>query len=130
MDTRHPVSENVNDGCFKEAVCINAERIYDSCSSKDCLEDLRVYFPDQQQERLNHAANVRVKKAEIITVFLDMEPVTFNRGFYSVDITYFFRITVEAIISPLCPPEIYCGAAVFNKKATVILLQLSLSTMR
>ena len=34
-------------GCsngFKEAVCINAGRIYDSCSDKDCLEDLRVYF--------------------------------------------------------------------------------------
>ena len=28
----------------KEAVCINAGRIYDSCSDKDCLEDLRVYF--------------------------------------------------------------------------------------
>ena len=29
--------------CFKEAVCINAQRIYDSCSDKDCLEDLQVF---------------------------------------------------------------------------------------
>ena len=117
MDTRHPVPESASNGCFKEAVCINAERIYDSCSSKDCLEDLRVIFPDPQQDKLDHAINVRIKKAEIITVFVDMEPVTFNRGFYSVDMTYFFKIIVEAILSPLAPPETFCGGAVFNKKA-------------
>ena len=33
--------------CFKEAVCIDAERIYDSCSDKDCLEDLQVFFSDK-----------------------------------------------------------------------------------
>ena len=81
MDTRHPVPENANTGCFKEAVCVNAERIYDSCSSKDCLEDLRVFFPDAQQDKLNHAANIRIKKVELITVFSVLEPVTFNRGF-------------------------------------------------
>ncbi len=34
MDNRHPIPETANAGagCFKEAVCINAERIYDSCS--------------------------------------------------------------------------------------------------
>ena len=36
MDTRHPIPESTNNGCFKEAVCINAERIYDSCSSVQC----------------------------------------------------------------------------------------------
>ena len=37
--------------CFKEAVCIDAERIYDSCSDKDCLEDLL--------EWLNTASNFK-----------------------------------------------------------------------
>ncbi len=32
MDNRHMNPEPANAGCFKEAVCINAERIYDSCS--------------------------------------------------------------------------------------------------
>ena len=36
--------ESPNYGCFKEAVCIDASRVYDSCGDKDCLEDLRVYF--------------------------------------------------------------------------------------
>ena len=33
MDNRRPIQDVENPGCFKEAVCINAERIYDSCSS-------------------------------------------------------------------------------------------------
>ena len=32
MDNRRPIQDVENPGCFKEAVCINAERIYDSCS--------------------------------------------------------------------------------------------------
>ena len=33
------------DNQFKESVCINAYRIYDSCADKDCLENLRdVWF--------------------------------------------------------------------------------------
>ena len=29
---------------INEAVCIDTKRIFDSCVSKDCLEDLRVTF--------------------------------------------------------------------------------------
>lgn len=29
-------AEGKNDGCFKEAVCIDAMRIYDSCCEQDC----------------------------------------------------------------------------------------------
>ena len=31
---------------FKEAVTIEAQRIFDSCSDRDCLEDLEVSFAD------------------------------------------------------------------------------------
>ena len=31
--------ESPNYGCFKEAVCIDASRVYDSCGDKDCHED-------------------------------------------------------------------------------------------
>ncbi len=116
MDNRHPIQENINEGCFKEAVCINAQRIYDSCSDKDCIEDLRVYFPDNQQLIVDQATNVRIKKIEIICAYLCLEPVTFNRGFYSVDLTFFFKVTLETMASPTAPCQIVCGAASFNKK--------------
>ena len=41
-----------NGAALKEAVCIDAMRIYDSCSDKDCLEDLRVLFPTSVQPGL------------------------------------------------------------------------------
>ena len=42
--TSGAASQAASLGGFREAVCLNAGRVYDSCSSKDCLEDLRVYM--------------------------------------------------------------------------------------
>lgn len=116
MDNRHPVQEAVSNGSFKEAVCINAERIYDSCSDKDCLEDLKVFFPDAAQAIIDKAVNVRIKKVEILTAYLDLEPVAFNQGFYSVDMTFFFRVWLETVLAPASCPEVVSGVCVFNKK--------------
>ena len=46
---------------IREAVCIDTNRVYDSCADKDCLADLRVYFPPQCQEIVEHATNVRCR---------------------------------------------------------------------
>lgn len=55
-------------GSFKEAVCIDAGRVYDSCCDRDCLEDLRCYFSPGNQDIVNNALSVRVKSAEVINV--------------------------------------------------------------
>ena len=112
------VSPAVNGGhqTFKEAVCIDAKRVYDSCSDKDCLEDLRVYFNDDHQTIINNSVAVKCRGAELFNVFMDVEPVQFNRGFYSVDITFCFRVTLEAFDTPCCKPVIVSGVASFNKK--------------
>lgn len=109
------------DGCcdnngFKEAVCIETARIYDSCSAKDCFEDLQVYFTDCAQSIIDAAISVKSKKASVLTVCMDVEPIAFNKGFYSVDITIFFKVTVEAFTSPVCAPTEVTGLAVFTKK--------------
>ena len=90
--------------CFKEAVCIDAGRIYDSCTDKDCLTDLQVYFTDRAQPVIDNAISVKCKDVEILTAYLDVEPVPFNKGFYAVDITFFFKVTVAAYSSPTIPP--------------------------
>jgi hypothetical protein len=36
---------------IKEAVCIQVEKIYDSCKEKDCIEDARVFF--RNPDRIN-----------------------------------------------------------------------------
>lgn len=101
---------------YKEAVCIETARIYDSCSAKDCFEDLQVYFTDTAQAVIDSAMSVKTKRATVLNVYMDVEPVAFNKGFYSVDVTFFFKVTVEAYTSPVCVPLEVTGLAVFTKK--------------
>ena len=77
--------ENCND-----AVCIDAGRVYDSCCDRDCLEDLRCFFLPETQTLINNALSVRLRGAEVLNVFIDVEPVNFNKGYYSCDLTFFF----------------------------------------
>lgn len=105
--------------CFKEAVCIDAMRIYDSCSSKDCLEDIRVLFPAARQPMIDAATNVRIKDVSVLTVYTDLQPIPFNKGFYSVDMTFFFDVTVELFGAPAACPVPVCGVGVFNKKVVL-----------
>ena len=100
---------------FKEAVCIDAGRVYDSCCDRDCLEDLRVYFNCEGQKTIEDAISIRIKSAEVLNVLIDVEPVNFNRGFFSCDLTFFFLIRVEVFTGPVVPVELN-GIAVFNKK--------------
>lgn len=101
---------------FSEAVCIDVERIYDSCSDKDCLEDLQVYFTDQCQHLVDNAMTVKIKEVEVLTVLIDVDEVAFNRGFYSIDLTFFFDITCDVYTSPVCQPLTLHGLATFSKK--------------
>ena len=45
----------------------------------------------------------------------DVEPVPFNRGFYSIDLKYFFRITLSVYTGVGRPTEVE-GLATFDKK--------------
>ncbi len=101
---------------FKEAVCIDAGRVYDSCCDRDCLEDLRVYFGNEGQSVISQAISVRIKSAEVLNVLIDVEPVSFNRGYYSCDLTFFFLITLDAFTAPHTMPTTVRGISVFSKK--------------
>lgn len=106
----------VNNRCFKEAVCIDAYRVYDSCGDKDCLEDLNVYFTEAGQHMIDKAANVRIRDTDVLTVFIDLEPVPFHKGFYSVDMTFFFDVALDVFLAPAAMPVTVCGLSVFSKK--------------
>lgn len=111
-----PQGNAVGANCFKEAVCVNADRIYDSCSDKDCWANLPVQFPAPAQAYINCATTVKCKKVKVLDVFLNTEPIPFNKGFYAVDMTFFFLVVLDAYESPThCPVEV-CGTVVYNKK--------------
>lgn len=101
---------------FKEAVCIDAGRVYDSCCDRDCLEDLRVYFSPGTQSVVADATAVRVRSAEVMNVFVDVEPVSFNRGFYACDLTFLFLVELDIFTSPHSMPKTVKGVAFYEKK--------------
>lgn len=100
----------------KEAVCIDAGRVYDSCSDKDCLEDIRVFFTERDQMIIDHAVSVRTRKVEVITTYIDVEALPFNRGYYSCDLTFFFEVQIEVFSGHSTPCTTVCGVCVFQKK--------------
>ncbi len=100
---------------FKDGVCIHTDQVYDSCKEKDCLEDLEVILTACGQAIIDQAISVKLKSAEVIWVFTDIEPVPFNRGFFTVDIRYFFRVTLDAYRGVGSPTEVE-GLATFDKK--------------
>ena len=85
---------------IREAVCIQVEKIYDSCKEKDCIEDARVFFrnPDRINWLVCHAINVKARRAEVVKVFTDVEEVPFKRGFFTVDIKFFIKVTLEFFV--------------------------------
>jgi len=111
--TPGPVDENTG---IREAVCIHTKKIFDSCRDKDCIEDLRLYPTKASQAILDRAISVKAGRAELLCTYIDVEPVGFNRGFYTVDIRYFYRVTADAFVGANRPMPI-CGLAVFDKRA-------------
>ena len=103
-------------GDFKEAVCIDAGRVYDSCCDRDCLEDLRCFFPHETQILISNALSVRLRSAEVLNVYIDVEPVNFNKGYYSCDLTFFFMLSFDLYTSTKGCPTVINGIASFNKK--------------
>lgn len=104
------------DGSFKEAVCIDAGRVYDSCCDRDCLENLRCFFLPENQAVVNNAISVRLKTAEVLNVFIDVEPVGFNKGFYSCDLTFFFLLGFDVFTSHHSCPTCINGITTYRKR--------------
>lgn len=103
-------------GGIREAVCVHTRKIYDSCRDKDCIEDLRFYPKLQYVDVINHALSVKGGSADLLYVYVDVEPVNFNRGFYTVDMRFFYNVTLQAYTS--CPaPVTVEGLCVFDKRA-------------
>ena len=100
---------------FKEAVCIDTNRVYDSVSDKNCLEDLQVTFPDDVQSIVNNCCSLKLKEVEVENVYMDVEPIPFNKGFYTVDITFFFQATFEAQMPGMSCVTI-TGVTTFTRK--------------
>lgn len=95
-----------------EAVCIHTRKIYDSCRDKDCVEDLRVYLTASSQPYIESSFSIRPSAARLLYADVDVDEISFNRGYFTVDVTYFYEVTGTTF-----PGEnLVRGLCVFNKR--------------
>ena len=102
-------------GVGKETVCIETNRILDSCRDRDCFENVRVYLTDMGNDIIERTSNVRTKEAAVAWAYINIDPVRFNRGFYTVTIRFFIKLVFEACIGPGRSQE-FEGIAAVEKK--------------
>ena len=102
----------------QQAMSIHTRKITDSCRDKDCIEDLRVYLTKGSQALLDACASARVRCAELLYTYIDVEPVAFDRNHYCIDVTFYYRILADATIGAARPAALY-GLAVFTKRAVL-----------
>lgn len=105
-------------GSCTENVCINASQIYDSCRAKECLENLHVYFSAEAQSIIDSASKITAEKAEVIWIFSDVEPLNFRKGYYSVNLKFFFKIEFNAYTGLIRPVKTD-GLACYEKKVVL-----------
>lgn len=101
--------------CKTETVCIDVNRVLDSCRDRDCFEDVKVLLTDFGNEIIERTTNIRAVGACIVQTQITLDPIKFNRGFYSVNIKFYVKISLEAC---LCGGRIqeFDGIAILEKK--------------
>ena len=93
---------------LRQAMSIHTRKITDSCRDKDCIEDLRVYLTKGSQSLLDSAAGARVRCAELLYTYIDVEPVAFDRNHYCIDVTFYYRVLADAdgVIADICGAKV------------------------
>ncbi len=103
---------------LNEALAIHTQKITDSCRDKDCIEDLRVYLTRESQSVLDGAASAKVRCADLLCAYVDVEPVAFDSNRNCVDVTFYYRVLADALVSG-CKPTALSGLAVFSKRVVL-----------
>ena len=95
-DNRNAMSGLFQDNCGM--VCIDTNRVLDSCRDRDCFENTRVYLTPCGEEVIANGNNVRARSAEILWAYVGVNEVPFNCGFYQVTIRYYVGVELEACL--------------------------------
>lgn len=100
---------------IREAVCVHTGKITDSCLAKDCIEDLRVYLTVDSQHTLDCATGAKARYVELLYVDVQVECVPYSSGYFTVDVTFYYRVIADASIAAGRTNTV-TGLAVFSKR--------------
>ena len=114
-DTRYNCSQN-NAG--RDTACIEAARILDSCRDRDCYENVKVFLSSFGNDIIRRTTNIRVTDACIAWANISVDPIPFNRGFYTVNVRLYIKVSFEACVGRE-RSQCFDGIAVVDKKAVL-----------
>ena len=100
---------------IREAVCVHTDKISDSCLAKDCIEDLQVYLTVPSQQALDCAVSAKARYVELLHVGGHVETVPYSTGYYTVDLTFYYRVIADASAAGGRPTTV-TGLAIFSKR--------------
>ena len=107
-----PVEQHGGGGGSASRVHVHTSKIFSACRDKDCIDDLRVYPTISSQAVINSAFSVRPDSATLIYADVSVTEIGFNRGYFTVDVTYYYKITGQTF--PGGVP--ITGLSVFDKR--------------
>ena len=100
---------------IREAVCVHTDKISDSCLAKDCIEDLQVYLTVPSQQALDCAVSAKARYVELLHVGVHVETVPYSTGYYTVDLTFYYRVIADASAAGGRPTTV-TGLAIFSQR--------------
>ena len=103
---------------LRQALSIHTQKITDSCRDKDCIEDLRVYLTQSSQSILDSSTSAKVRCADLLYTYIEVEPEAFDRNHYCIDLTFYYRILADATVGVNRPVALQ-GLAMFSKRAVL-----------
>lgn len=106
------MSDYANNCGGSEAVPVKVNRVFDSCSDKDCITGVRVALTSSVPPS---ATIIKPKCITVCDVCMNVEAIPFNKGFYSVDITFTFDVQLLAYDKACSTPVSVCGKASVSK---------------
>lgn len=96
------------------AVPVKLDRVFDSCSDKDCITNLQLVLENGGDLPPQFTA-VKTRCCTIDNVCMTVEPVPFNRGYYTVDVTYTFGVELLCYERGCDSPALMRGTATASK---------------
>lgn len=96
-----------------EAVPVKVNRIFDSCSDRDCLSNVQITLDECGLPP--SVTLVKSRCIKVANICITVEQVPFNRGFYSIDLTYTFKVELMAYEKACSSPMLITGTAYASK---------------
>ena len=63
---------------FSSPICVSVDKVYDACRERNCIVDSRVFVRECDQDIIDKAINVKLKDADIIWVYTDIDFSKYN----------------------------------------------------